>query len=149
MDANLDNHYDGNEMSTVINTAKSEFIAIGEDIIDISTRFNNITNDDFEIDSGNNSSTNKKCGECEKTATRTYTNPFSGQKEYYCQTHYNKLLDMIGGMEEDVGNGSYSKHTCEECNKEGTHSIIGFSGKIEYYCTQHYNELKELLDKLG
>ena len=97
-----------------------------------------------------NSSSNNKTHICEasgctKNGTKTYTG-ISSKTEYYCETHYNELIDMMSDMEEDVGKGSYSKHTCEECSREGTYSIIGISGKTEYYCSTHYNELKEFME---
>lgn len=51
----------------------------------------------------------------------------------------------MSDMEEDIGKGSYSKHTCEECSREGTYSFIGISDKTEYYCSTHYNVLKEFM----
>ena len=72
----------------------------------------------------------------------------SGQTEYYCYSHYQEMQDIISYMEESVGSGSSSKHTCESCSKEGTHSIVGFSGETEYYCTEHYNEMVEILEML-
>ena len=92
---------------------------------------------------------NKICVECGESASYTYTNPFSYEIEYYCYTHYNEIINIIGGMEEDVGNGSYSKHTCEECNREGIHKYNSFTGETEYYCSKHYEELKELLNSFG
>lgn len=89
------------------------------------------------------------CIECGKAATNTYTNPFSQQIEYYCYSHYQEILDIIGGMEEDVGNSDYSKHTCMECNREGTHRYESFTGQTEYYCTTHYEELMDMLEDLG
>ena len=56
--------------------------------------------------------------------------------------------EIISYMEEDVGSGSASKHTCESCSKEGTHAIEGFSGYTEYYCTEHYNEMIEILEMI-
>ncbi|MBR4027462.1 MAG: hypothetical protein IKJ01_07920 [Lachnospiraceae bacterium] len=73
---------------------------------------------------------------------------FSDLKEYYCYTHYKEMQDTISYMEETVGSGNASKHTCESCSREGTHSIEGFSGRTEYYCTQHYNEMVEILEML-
>ena len=61
--------------------------------------------------------------DCYKEGTKKYINGLSGEPEYYCYTHYNELMDMIGDLEEDVGNGYYSKHTCEECNREGTYPL--------------------------
>jgi len=148
MDANLDGHYDAAEMEAVINGACDEFVTVGEEIVEIAKRFNSITKGEaITIPDNTTSSNGKKCEECGKTATKT-VNLF-GQTEYYCTTHYNEIMDIIDMMESDVGQGSTSKHTCEECSNEGTHSIIGFSGQVEYYCTKHYNELKELLDIFG
>lgn len=86
---------------------------------------------------------------CYKEGTKTLVG-FSGELEYYCITHYNEIQDMISDMEEDVGNGSASKHTCEVsgCSKEGTNEITGVSGTSEYYCTEHYNEMMEMLGNM-
>jgi len=103
-----------------------------------------------EPEKDNSSSTkSEKCIECGANAYYTYTNPFSGKIEDYCYTHYQEILDIMDMMEDDVGNSSYSKHTCEECSKEGTHKYESFTGQTEYYCTTHYNELMEMLDSLG
>lgn len=149
MDANLDGHYDAAEMEAVINGACDEFVAVGEEIIEIAKSFYNITGGEAIPIPDNTTSSNSgpKCEECGKTATKT-VNLF-GQTEYYCTTHYNEIMDIIDMMESDVGQGSASKHTCEECSNEGTHSIVGFSGQVEYYCTKHYNELKEMLEIFG
>ena len=82
---------------------------------------------------------------CTRKGTKIYSG-IGSKTEYYCEIHYNKLIDMMSEMEEDVGKGSYSQHTCEECSREGTYSIIGISGKTEYYCSTHYNELKEFME---
>lgn len=100
----------------------------------------------------NKSSSNsagRYCEECYKIALHTYTNPVSGGKEYYCEEHYQEIMDILDMMESDVGESSVSSHQCEECSKEGTHSITGISGLREYYCTEHYNELRELMELLG
>ena len=89
------------------------------------------------------------CIECGNTATKTYTNPISNEVEHYCLTHYNEIIDIMSGMEEDVGNSRYSSHTCEECSREGTHKYESFTGQTEYYCTQHYEELNDLLNSFG
>lgn len=44
----------------------------------------------------------EKCLQCGKTASYSYTNPFSGEEEPYCYTHYNEIIDMMGKMESDV-----------------------------------------------
>jgi hypothetical protein len=100
-----------------------------------------------------NSSSSKKTNThyCEvSSCTREGTKKYEGYAgtEYYCETHYNELMRMLGKMESDVGSGSYSKHKCEKCSKEGTHEIIGISGKKEYYCSEHYYKMKEMLEKL-
>ena len=103
---------------------------------------------------GSNSSGGAESGKtctvdgCTKNATKSYTNPFSGKSEPYCTTHYNEIIEMMGEMEQSVGSSSSSKHTCEECSREGIHKIIGFSGKAEYYCTKHYEEIREILEQL-
>lgn len=84
---------------------------------------------------------------CYKEGTRTMTG-ISGETEYYCQEHYNKIQEIIGDMEKDVGNGSASTHQCEECSKEGTHQLIGLSGETEYYCTEHYNQIVEIIEMM-
>lgn len=86
---------------------------------------------------------------CNKEGVKQYLG-LSGQYEYYCDTHYNEMMNIISSMENDVGKGSASKHLCEvdECNKEGTYSIQGLSGKMEYYCTEHYNEMNEMLENM-
>lgn len=84
---------------------------------------------------------------CLKEGTKSYCG-ITGQTEYYCYTHYNEMMGMLGDMEDDVADSAYSKHTCEECSREGTYSITGLSGLTEYYCSIHYYELKDLLDSL-
>lgn len=91
----------------------------------------------------------KKCLECEKTASYSYTNPFSGEEELYCYIHYKEIIDMMGDMEADVGDSNQSKHTCEQCNKEGIHVYYSFTGQTEYYCTEHYEELMDMLEAFG
>lgn len=152
MDTNQDGQYSGEEMTELISAIRDEFVAAVNKACDLAKEYNNISGGMSIPDDGNssnNSSSGNKCIECDKKATRTYTNPFSGKKENYCQAHYDEIIDMIGDMEQDVGNGSSSKHKCEECSREGTHSIIGFSGELEYYCTTHYNELKEMFEIFG
>lgn len=85
---------------------------------------------------------------CMREGIKSYSG-ISGETEWYCQEHYDEIMDIIGMMEEDVGTGTASKHTCEVCSKEGTHSIIGISGETEYYCTEHYNEMSEILNMLS
>lgn len=53
---------------------------------------------------------------CTREGIKEYIG-ISGKTEYYCVTHFNEIMDTLGKMESDVGAGSYSKHTCEECNK--------------------------------
>ena len=157
MDSNYDGSYTNSEMESVINAACDDFVAVGEDIIEIARTFY----DKMDGNTGNTqgsapadtsttsptSSQTKKCEECGKTATKS-VNLF-GQTEYYCTTHYNEIMDIIDMMESNVGKGTASKHTCEECSSEGTHSIVGFSGQTEYYCTKHYNELQAMLEIFG
>ena len=91
----------------------------------------------------------ESCIECGKPATRTYTNPFSGKVEHYCETDYQRIIDIMSEMESDVGKSEQSKHTCVECGKEGTHKYVSFTGQTEYYCTEHYEKLQEMLKSFG
>jgi len=59
------------------------------------------------------------------------------------------MQNIINNMEQDVGNGSASRHTCEECSREGTHTLTGISGGTEYYCTEHYNQIIEMLGEMS
>ena len=87
--------------------------------------------DDYDYsDSGNSSYSSNTSGSsithycqasgCYKEGTKAVTG-ISGDTEYYCQDHYNEMQNTINSMEQDVGNGSTSRHTCEECSREGTH----------------------------
>lgn len=87
------------------------------------------------------------CEECSKEGTKSIKG-ISGRTEWYCKTHYDEMMDIIGYMEKTVGSGKASKHTCEVCSKEGTKSIKGISGSTEYYCTAHYNEMVEILNMI-
>lgn len=89
------------------------------------------------------------CIECGKTANYTYKNPFSGIEEPYCYSHYQEIIDIMSMMEDDVGSSKQSKHTCEQCSREGTHRYNSFTGQTEYYCTQHYEELMDMLKAFG
>ena len=62
---------------------------------------------------------------------------------------YDEIQHPLVTMEQSVGSGTASKHQCEECSKEGTHSLTGLSGATEYYCTEHYNEIMEMLEALS
>ena len=97
----------------------------------------------------NDSEVSLFCVECGKEANCTYTNPFSNENELYCYTHYNEIIDIMSGIESDVGNSVYSNHTCEQCSREGTHRYESFTGQTEYYCTQHYEELTDMLESFG
>lgn len=89
------------------------------------------------------------CAECGKTAPESQKISLFGIEEYYCDTHYQEIMDIISMMESDVGSSSQSKHTCAECNKEGTREYNSFTGQTEYYCTEHYYELMNMLKALG
>lgn len=103
----------------------------------------------YNTSSNYESTSGHSCVECGKNAPNSCTNPFSGELEYYCDTHYQEILDIIDMMESDVGSSNQSKHTCEECSKEGTHVYESFTGQTEYYCTEHYEELMDMLESLG
>ena len=59
------------------------------------------------------------------------------------------MQNTINSMEQDVGNGSASRHMCEECSREGTHTLNGISGRTEYYCTEHYNQIMDMLEEMS
>lgn len=147
MNPDGDNQYTGDEMANLIREISQEFLDICYPAEELATEIkeglNATTTTTPNADSGHT------CTECGKNASRSYANPFSGKTEYYCETHYQEILDIMGEMEEDVGNSNQSKHTCEECSREGTHRYESFTGQIEYYCTEHYEELMDLLDSLG
>lgn len=42
-----------------------------------------------------------------------------------------------------------NEHTCEVCDKKGTHRYESFTGQTEYYCTEHYNEMMDMLKSFG
>ena len=110
----------------------------------------NISNSEMQNTTKVTENTNlHSCAACGKNADRTYTNPFSGEKEYYCETHYKEIFDIMSMMEDDVGSSNQSKHTCEQCSREGTHKYNSFTGQTEYYCTQHYEELMDMLEAFG
>lgn len=111
--------------------------------------YNNFPSDDTYIENEPQSSYEHYCEAdgCTNEGTKSCLG-ISGETEWYCQEHYDEMMDIINMMEEDVGAGSASKHTCEACSKEGTHSIIGLSGETEYYCTEHYNEMVEILSMM-
>lgn len=145
MNTNGDSEYTGDEMATLIREISSEFVDIAYIADDLATEIKT----SFEENNSSDSNSGHTCTECGKNAPHSYTNPFSGGIEYYCETHYQEIIDMMGEMEEDVGQSSQSKHTCEQCNREGTHRYDSFTGQTEYYCTQHYEELMEMLESFG
>lgn len=99
--------------------------------------------------SGFESSSGMICIECGEEAYKSYSNPFSGELEYYCNTHYQEILNIIDMMMSDVSSSDQSQYTCEECSKEGTHTYESFTGQTEHYCTEHYKELMNMLESLG
>lgn len=146
----------GNDNSDITTTADSSYERSGYDNGDLSSDNTNSSSSSSHSSSSSSSysSSSSKTIEhyceadgCYKEGTKTMTG-FSGKTEYYCQSHYDEIQDIIGGMEEDVGNGSASKHQCEECSKEGTYELVGLSGATEYYCTEHYNQIVEILSEM-
>ena len=145
MDTNNDGEYNGSEMGNLLRELREGFL----DICYPAEELAQIMLDELEKPDTTTTDTGHTCIECGKKAPRSYTNPFSGQKEYYCEAHYQEIIDIMGEMEDDVGSSNQSKHTCEECSREGTHKYESFTGQTEYYCTEHYEELMDLLDSLG
>lgn len=129
---------------------EQEDISDTEDTYDSSYSYSDSSSSSNSSSSSSSSSRHKRyceVGDCLNEGTYEIEG-ISGLTEYYCSTHYQEMQDIISYMEETVGSGSASKHTCESCSKEGTHSIEGFSGETEYYCTEHYNEMIEILEML-
>lgn len=161
LNTNHDNEYTGDEIVAVIKEIGDEFVEVSTEAIELTEELKALSNQVAETSNNKTETTKttqkqttkayntKTCVECGKSASYTYTNPFSYKVEDYCYTHYNEIISMMGEMEEDVGKGSYSKHTCEQCSREGTHTYYSFTGQTEYYCTQHYEELKSMLNSFG
>lgn len=151
LDANNDNEYTLNEMNSLIKVVAFDIKDCYEKGIELADELASMPQADDSTPDFNQASDSSghKCAECGKDAPRTYTNPFSGQIEYYCETHYEEIISIISRMESDVGASSQSKHTCEVCSREGTHQYESFTGQTEYYCTEHYNELMDMLKSFG
>lgn len=151
LDVDNDNEYTFSEMTSLIKDVSADIYSCIEEGIEFADELTSMPQvDDSTSDYYQGSdSTGYKCAECGKDAPRTYTNPFSGQTEHYCETHYQEIASTIGNMESDVGASSQSKHTCEVCSREGTHRYESFTGQIEYYCTEHYNEMMDMLENFG
>lgn len=145
MDPNGDGEYNGSEMGNLLRELREGFLDICYPAEELAQEMLA----DFDKPDTTTTDTGHTCTECGKNAPRSYTNPFSGEKEYYCETHYQEIIDLMGEMEADVGNSNQSKHTCEECSREGTHKYDSFTGQTEYYCTEHYEELMDMLDAFG
>lgn len=147
LDTDNDNEYTFDEMTSLIKDVSVDIYGCIEEGIESADELASMPQaDDSTSDYyQGNDSTGYKCVECGKDAPRTYTNPFSGQIEHYCETHYQEIVSTIGSMESDVGASSQSEHTCEVCSREGTHRYESFTGQTEYYCTEHYDEMMDML----
>ena len=132
-----------------IEDTTNDIVEEQEDNLDIEDSSYSYSDSSSSSSSSSNSRHKRYCevGDCLNEGTYEIEG-ISGLTEYYCSTHYQEIQDIISYMEEDVGSGSASKHTCESCSKEGTHAIEGFSGYTEYYCTEHYNEMIEILEMI-
>ena len=149
LDPNEDGHYTGDEMSDLIREIGNEFVEEAYIAVELTNEIKAISETIDTSTTSSNNTTKYSCAECGKNAPRTYTNPFSGEVEHYCETHYQEIIDIMSMMEDDVGGSNQSKHTCEQCSREGTHKYNSFTGQTEYYCTEHYEELMDMLDALG
>lgn len=150
LDPNNDGHYTGDEIADLLREIGDIFVEYAYEAIDYTTELTAISE---TIDTNTTTTTEDTpkytCTECGKNAPRTYTNPFSGKVEHYCETHYQEIIEIMSMMEDDVGGSNQSKHTCEQCSREGTHRYDSFTGQTEYYCTEHYEELMDMLDAFG
>lgn len=165
LDANGDGIYEAEEVQETLQNALYDFSDAAQEALNCAQSFKDAKAkndlDDYRVQkivdralasasSDNDSSSDKVCITCGKNATHTYTNPFSGEIEYYCDNHYNEIVGTLSDMEDDVGKSSQSKHSCEECSREGTHVYYSpITGEKEYYCTKHYEELKDMMSTLG
>lgn len=131
------------DSSNLYKSSYSNDSSSNNDYIDSNSSYDDSVNDNQTYEETNYC----EADGCYKKGVKEYVG-ISGKTEYYCNEHYQEIMDIYSSMEEDVGGGSYSTHTCEVCDKEGTYSIIGFSGNLEYYCTEHYYEMKDLLESL-
>ncbi len=82
--------------------------------------------------------------DCNRPATKQMTG-WAGTTEFYCQTHYDEIGDMMQSMIDDV-----STKPCEVdgCENTAYYDIIGFSGLTEYYCYEHYKEMESILNMM-
>ena len=163
LDPNNDGRYTGDEIKALLSEIVDEFSEYAYEAVDLTEELTAIsktvsasttTSNDSQASVSTSTVTSddsqgRTCTECGNNAPRTYTNPFTGEIEPYCETHYEEIIDIMSMMESDVGNSAQSKRTCEECTREGTHRYSSFTGQTEYYCTQHYEELMDLLEMLG
>lgn len=165
LDANGDGVYEAEEAQETLQNALYEFSDAAKEALNCAQGFKDAkAESDLEnyqvqkiVDralasapSNNDDSSDKVCITCGKSANHTYINPFSGNMEYYCNKHYNEIVGTLSEMEADVGKSNQSKHSCEECSREGTHIYYSpITGEKEYYCTKHYEELKEMMSTLG
>lgn len=123
MDTNQDGSYTGVEMTSHISNIRDEFVEEASEAVDIFKKFieqydgKTITNsnDSDDNDQSRQAGTTPKeyCTVCSKSASRTYTNPFSNEKEKYCETHYQEIIDITNMLEEDYqqstsSNSSYT-----------------------------------------
>ena len=158
LDANQDGTYTGAEMLQLIKSTGESLLQHYEKIADVEKTLQSasITNSYHKTDANDNNSDTSKVSNtpcdvngCDNAGIYEFSIFSDEIKGNYCEAHYNEMIDMIGEMEKDVASGPYSKHTCEECSREGIYNFIGLSGTMEYYCTEHYYELVDLLESLG
>lgn len=151
---NNDGQYTGDEMTALLREIGDEFVTVSYEACDYSDKFSATikkegsksdiaSNSSFDYDSGN------KCLECGMNAPRCYTNPFSHEDEYYCENHYQEIVDMMDEMERDVESSSQGQNYCEasECYSKAEYAVEGFSG-VEHYCKKHYDEMMEVISTM-
>lgn len=138
LNTNHDDKYTGEEVAALLREMGSEIVAISNEA---SAFAENI----LEIGNRTSNSNEKTCVSCGKSASDFFENPFSGTKEYYCTTHYQEMVRILSGMEEDVGESGLTPK-CQQCSKAGTYEIIGLSGEMEYYCYSHYKEMADIIE---
>lgn len=94
---------------------------------------------------------------CYKSGTYSFEG-ISGLTEYYCEEHYNELIDMIESMQnsddysnnDSYPNESTDNHKCsvDGCDKTGTYPFAVSNDKTKYYCKEHYFGLLDFADAI-
>ncbi len=108
--------------------AMSEMLEKLQEVIDLAERLNNMpapgrSDGNTETQAPENTVTpttkpTHKCEECGKNAEYSMDNPFSGETEYYCKTHYDEIQGYISQIQgNDVSRGAKSAQNSSSTEK--------------------------------